>query len=417
MIQEAFDLLTELEETSGSNAKKVVLIKGSGNGVFKSLLYYAYNPFMKYNITKWGEVSTICDQYVSVWNYEKFQTLLDDLNKRLVTGNAAIEAVNSFFCSLTEEEYKWYSRTLLKDLRVGVTESTINKVWKNHIPVFDCMLAKPAHKVKKKAEVVYIEPKLDGYRAVCFVRNDGSVEILTRNGKPILGFADVERELALLPWGMVYDGELVGKDNAFNDMQKLALKKDDFDKKAYLNIFDTLPIEEFDAGASTKKLSERKEDLFAAFDCVKCDAPNLKIVEISGPMRYDSPKVDELYVYYLNEGYEGIMIKDIHSLYHCKRTNDWLKVKPVDTFDLEVIGYEEGEGKYVGMLGALIVDFKGHKVNVGSGYSDVQREEFWAIREAIVGRTAEIEAQESTENQKGGESLRFPIFKQFRYDK
>lgn len=417
MVQQAFELLTELEQNSSSNAKKDILTKGSSNEYFKRLFYYAYNPFLKYNVVKYGDVNPSGTGEPTIETFEKFIQLLEALNKRIFTGHEAIGLVNTFFNSLTPEEYKWYSRTLLKDLRVGVTESTVNKVWKNHIPVFECMLATPWHKVKKKPNTVYVEPKLDGYRAVCFVYDDGSVELYTRNGKLIEGFSQVEAELALLPKGMVYDGELIGKNDAFKDMQKLVMKKDDNNKEAYLNIFDALPIVEFNAGKSVKKLSERKEWLVAMFQTYGVQVPDLRLVEFSGPMLPSDPRVDELYHHYLDLGYEGIMVKDTVSLYECKRSTTWAKIKPTDTFDLEVVGYEEGTGKNVGKLGALIVEYNGFKVNVGSGYSDQQREDFWARREELIGQVIEIEAQETTENQKGGQSLRFPIFKRFRHDK
>jgi DNA ligase-1 len=123
----------------------------------------------------------------------------------------------------------------------------------------------------------------------------------------------------------------------------------------------------------------------------------------------------------VNAGFEGIMIKEMQSPYQCKRSTDWMKWKPTITVDLEVIGVEEGTGRNVGRLGALVCagvdDGKEISVNVGSGLSDADRDDFWANRNSVVGRTVEILCDVITQNQDGTYSLRFPRFVRFRDDK
>jgi DNA ligase-1 len=415
-IQQAFDVLAALENTGSRNEKQALLEANKDNEYLQKMFYYAYNPFIKFHITKWGDVTLSPNGGPAHGIFGKFLNLLDALSSRTFTGNEAIGMVTAFFNHLTHDEYKWYSRVLLKDLRVGATDSLANKVWKDLIPVFECMLAKPWEDVKKKPSMVYIEPKLDGYRCLAFV-GDGRVEMFTRNGKYIEGFDGIEAELSALPDG-VYDGEITGKEKAFNDMQKLVFKKGGANKQGFFNIFDGIPILDFERGKSKLPIGPRKTQVVALIG--EPDKPffkHLRTVEFSGPMAWDDPRVDELYRLYLERGYEGIMVKDADSFYECKRSASWAKIKPTDTYDLEVVGFEEGTGKNAGKLGALIVEYKGFKVNVGSGYTDVMREEFWADRNNLVGKVIEIEAQEATENQKGEQSLRFPIFKGFRHDK
>jgi len=123
----------------------------------------------------------------------------------------------------------------------------------------------------------------------------------------------------------------------------------------------------------------------------------------------------------VSEGYEGVMIKDLNAPYECKRTTFWLKYKPVITVDLEVIDVEEGTGRNVGRLGALVCSGTDHgkeiTVNVGSGFSDEQRVDFYVNRSSVIGRTVEILADAVTQNQDGTYSLRFPRFMRFRDDK
>jgi DNA ligase-1 len=120
----------------------------------------------------------------------------------------------------------------------------------------------------------------------------------------------------------------------------------------------------------------------------------------------------------IDGGYEGIMLKDASAGYKCKRSVAWLKLKPFIEVSLTVVSTEEGTGKNVGKLGALVCegvdDGKDIRVNVGSGLTDEQRDEFWKSKDECVGMVAEVRADAITQNQDGTYSLRFPRFKGFR---
>ena len=118
-------------------------------------------------------------------------------------------------------------------------------------------------------------------------------------------------------------------------------------------------------------------------------------------------------------GFEGIMIKDPESLYECKRSTSWLKSKPFIEVSLEVKNYEEGTGRNKGKLGAIIAEGedmgKFFKLNIGSGFSDKQRSEFWLSRDKLIGQIIEVRADSISKSQDGDKwSLRFPRFKSFR---
>ena len=117
-------------------------------------------------------------------------------------------------------------------------------------------------------------------------------------------------------------------------------------------------------------------------------------------------------------GFEGIMIKDLGAPYECRRSTFWMKWKPTITVDLNIIGFEEGTGRNQGRLGAIICegDDNGRRinVNVGSGLSDANRDEYWSARDQLLGDVVEVEADAVTQNQDGTYSLRFPRFVRFR---
>ena len=123
----------------------------------------------------------------------------------------------------------------------------------------------------------------------------------------------------------------------------------------------------------------------------------------------------------IDNGFEGIMIKDMEAPYECKRNTFWMKYKPIYDFDLTVIGLEEGTGRNKNRMGALICegvdDGKHIFVNVGSGYTDTERMDYWNNKHDIIGRTIVVMADAITKNQNNTYSLRFPRFKSFRYDK
>jgi DNA ligase-1 len=122
----------------------------------------------------------------------------------------------------------------------------------------------------------------------------------------------------------------------------------------------------------------------------------------------------------LDAGKEGIMVKDVDAKYECKRSSSWLKIKPFIEVSLAVTGVEEGTGRNVGKLGAIVCegvdDGKKIVVNVGSGFTDEQRAEFWEAKDTLAGQVVEVRADAATRSQDSEDtwSLRFPRFLRFR---
>jgi len=95
-----------------------------------------------------------------------------------------------------------------------------------------------------------------------------------------------------------------------------------------------------------------------------------------------------------------------------------MKWKPTISVDLNIVGFEEGTGRNAGRLGAIICEGvdngRNVRVNVGSGFSDSDRDEYWLARDDLFGHLVEVQADAVTQNQDGTYSLRFPRFLRFR---
>jgi DNA ligase-1 len=280
---------------------------------------------------------------------------------------------------------------------------------------------------------------LDGVRVLMTVyfADDGVHAIsYSRNGKIFENFTHIEDQLIAnivkiqRTWGnrisdgtgIVFDGEVIG--NTFQELMRQARRKDNVQAEdSVFNIFDIIPLEDFRRGHWNAQLSKRVELLEKMRGVIE-DMPNVELLPhimvdldtAAGRDQLDRYAKDQVIA-----GFEGIMIKEMSAPYECKRNTFWMKWKPTITVDLEVIGVEEGTGRNVGRLGALVCsgsdDGKDIAVNVGSGFSDVDRDNLYRDRNLVIGRTVEILCDVITKNMDGTYSLRFPRFVRFRDDK
>ena len=121
-------------------------------------------------------------------------------------------------------------------------------------------------------------------------------------------------------------------------------------------------------------------------------------------------------------GYEGIMLRRDCG-YEGKRSKNLLKVKKFHDAEYKVIDCEEGTVRYIKdgeeveevMLSNIVIEHKGNKVGVGSGFSIDQRKEFYKDHSKIIGKTITVQYFEESQNQDGEWSLRFPVLK-YIYD-
>jgi DNA ligase-1 len=366
------------------------------------------------------------------WN--NFKELAESLYRRELTGHSARDSIKLAMDVATKDQWNgFYRRILIKDLRCGVSEKTVNSVAKKQkkpqyaVPVFECMLAQDSanHEAKLTGSKI-LQPKLDGVRAITVLDYESkTVTMYTRNGKVLENFGHITEYLQgfMEEFGRSYilDGEVVSR--SFQDLMKQVHRKDNVQATdARLCLFDIVPLVEFKAGKSVMA-QKRRSAFLKNFENIFADSGFIEIIpqievnldEFMGEIEYKdyNKKMVE-------EGFEGIMIKDPNAVYECKRTTSWMKSKPFIEVSLTVTAVEEGTGRNKDKLGALVVegidDGKRIVVNVGSGFSDEQRSEFWEAKDTLVGQVVEVRADAATRSQDSEDtwSLRFPRFLRFR---
>ncbi len=360
-----------------------------------------------------------------------FKELCSGLSRRDFTGHSARDAIELALGASTQEEWNnWYKPILTKDLRCGVTETTINKVLKkfpniNRIPTFEVQLAHDgANHEKKITGKKLLEPKLDGVRVLTVINAENkTVTQFTRNGKVLENFTHItealEKHIDLFERSYVLDGEMVS--SSFQALMKQVHRKENVQAQdARLMLFDILPLSEFQSGRSIMG-QRRRTNMLRSMKPVFDKVGSIDIIdqiEVDLDTYVGELEFKEFNRTAVDNGYEGIMIKDLDAKYECKRSHSWLKQKPFIEVSLEVVNVEEGTGRNVGRLGALVCSGSDNNkqitVNVGSGFSDDQRSDFWNTRDSLSGQIVEIRADAITMNQDGTYSLRFPRFLRFR---
>lgn len=415
------ELLKELATTNSNKDKEIILAKYD-DPMVKDLLKRTLDPYQNHFIKKLKPFDAT--KYRPEPNFDVADRynfligLLNDLKGRYVTGNLARDTVEATFSLFDEDEYEAYSKVLLKK-SIGVGEATVNKVFKDLIPVFNIMLAPSEladlNKIKYPCEAQY---KLDGFRAL-FIPDRKQDKILSRSGLPIEN-KNLEEYLKVLQNvdDYVLDGELYSHEVSFEELSSVLNSEDkEIPKSVKFVVYDCLTLKEWNNKACTTNYTNR---LRKAREIVQSDiGDRTKVSDIVSKTCNNAKEVLAFYKEALDKGYEGLMLKDKLGYYKFKRvtnkSGECLKLKPFKSADLPIVGFYEGKDdtKYKGTLGGIDVDFNGVIVSVGSGIKDELRDKIWHNKQDYLGKVVEIKYFEETEDG----SLRHPTFFRLREDK
>ena len=409
------ELFERLADTGSSLAKKAILAEYAVDEHFKQMLNYLLNPFNITGISS-KKIARETERKVTK-EFESFSELMEYLLLNNTGTDDVISNIHGFLAECPPDMREFYISIITKSARLGCDVKTVNKaLGSEFIPQWEVQQAFSIDKFPlKENEWFSLSQKLNGVRGTFF---EG--RILSRQGKEFSGLQHIIDNIEKLfpsPEDWVLDGELIRINNeGLTDNENFRigtglLGQDDADKSAMrLTVFDVLPKSDFIAGESTETYKVRLDTMNNLREKMdKSELSSLSIVEVL----YSGCDINMIDIYLekmVSEDKEGLMLNR-DSKYFRKRHNGILKVKRFYTVDLVVCNLEEGSGRLSGKLGAFVVDYKGNKLNVGSGMSDEQREEYWNNRENMPGRVIEVKYKEESSDKKTGlNSLQFPIF-------
>lgn len=432
-------LLKDLKDIQGKNAKEEFIKKHKDNTEFLEYLYFLLNPMIVTGISNAKmnkDVGNITDISLSTVS-EVLSFLIKNNTGRDtdigVVKNSIEEILNVHEQYPRSETEEILIGLVTKSYKLGVTANTVNKVYPRFIPHFSPMLAKSIDGVKDVSKVLkngHTETlKLDGVRCVARVEN-GVVELRSREGKEFKGVGDMKKQyLSSNLADGVYDGELIAikkdesetLDELFRRTITLVNSHAETDEVEHI-VFEYLTLDEWDNEKCELKYFQRRGRMEIIFDKINSETTKIKVLKTLFRERkfneFTMKTIYESLEWATKNGFEGIMINPEDSLYTFKRGNSLFKAKEFDSADLVVLGVTEGQGRLKGTLGTVIVQYKGmNTLEVGSGFTDSERKEYFDDPTSIIGKIIEVQFQNESQDVHGNLSLRFPTFKAVREDK
>ena len=416
-MKELQEFINQMQATS-SSLDKVKILKQQSEFIQK-VLEYTYNPFKQYHVTSKTCIknSDLCGSGMSLDLFE----LLDKLNTREVTGHDAIKLVNRFASNYPRTSSELIYNIIDKDLKIRTGAKVINKAFPGLIPEFNVALAqnyepKLASFGENVTEKWYASRKLDGVRCLAIVDVQGNCRLYSRMGKEFTTLDKVKSAIeATGIINTVFDGEIciLDKDGNedFQSVMKEIRRKDHQIENPMFMMFDMLHISQFNNKKSTDTLGTRLHKLrswqLGCENTLRC---------LDQSVITDERHFDKWAQMAGDNNWEGFMLrKDVG--YEGKRSKNLLKVKTFHDAEYKVVDCDvspmsvvrDGKEAQEVMLAQVYIEHKGHRVKVGSGFSQEQRIKY--MTEDIVGKTITVQYFEETHNDKGGISLRFPTVK------
>lgn len=407
------DYLEDIKNTQGTNEKKNILQDWYNNNKQQCIrvMNFLYNPNIVTNMSTKKirkilseNIWTTCD--IKGLDNDVLESIMLYLENKCIGTDENIRYLQSFRDLYVYRQSKEFLELFMcKELAIGLDIKAINSVITNCIDIIEPMLATNYTNVADKLDtstIYYVTLKLDGNRCIIDNRND-IPKAYSRNGVEIKGL-DSFLQCLNLPKGKIYDGELLPRNidnisskDQYKEISSIMRTKGEKPKdKITYHIFDIIDYElsymqrrNFIDSIENTEYQQICEVLYKG--------------QISGAI---FKLLDEV----VESGQEGLMANDIDGMYESKRVKSILKFKKFNIVDLKCIGVEQGEKKYANTLGAIICEYKGNTVKVGSGFTDSQRDYYWNNQDEIIGRVVEIQYFEETQDKQGNLSIRFPVY-------
>ncbi len=418
-MEKIIEIFKRIQETSSTNDKKEIIAANKDNELFKKCLVFLLDG----NVITGLSVKKIAKK---VTKSEYILPTFEDVMKYLAQNNTGTDndiSIIQAFLDEHEEDREFYEQMITKSFRLGADSKVVNACIPGLIPTFEIQQAYPLSEKNepKEGEWFALSQKLNGNNCSYY-----KGKLISRQGKEFKGLQHIIDDIEKLPKheNFFFNGELMRKniDNISDDQNFQIgtgiINSEDEDKSCiYFNIYEVLPIEEFEKGESKLTYKNRRHDILNPLSIAiyRAGLENISVI----PIIYEGTnksKIKELLNQADADGWEGLMLnKD--TKWKNKRNNGILKVKSFKHADILCTGVVEGDGKYKGTLGLIKCDYKGYELGVGSGFTDEQREYYWNHPQKIIGKIVQIKYKCETKNKQGGISVQFPIFEIIRNDK
>jgi len=410
------DILNTIGLDNSRKFKERVLSDNYNNALLKKVFWAAYNPDLVFWISKHPEVEI----YAGTLSLDTaIDEICANLCQRKVTGNSAVKFYHDVLASLTEDNAVVLRRIIDRDLRCGVAVPTINKIWSGLVPTYELMLAASDPKRLVFPDVV-VQTKYDGIRCLVAHLYSGDIQMRTRNGNLITSLEVMYPDFRkTIPVGEIWDGELVCYSpkgiplprKVSNGIANKAIRNTISEKEADSVRFACWDVvDETQTIPYSKRLLRINDAILVASQCGMT-----KVLPVCSTVVSSLADVEKLFNEALERGEEGVIAKNLNSVWEPKRSFNLCKFKAELTADLEVVEWIEGSGKYSGMMGSLVCSTSDEQiqVNVGSGFSDAQRKTIKASD--VIGKIVEVKYNARiSKKSEGKDSLYLPRFIKFR---
>lgn len=425
-----YEQLLDLQHATTKEDKKNTILSYYEDATFMEVLKFRLDPF---DVIGLSTKKLKSDVEANV-KYTNISDLLAYLRVHNTGRREDIAIAKGWLNQFDGDEYEFLFGILAKTQTLGVGAKIVNDtLGKGTIADFDVQLAFPFEKKIDRyddEQEFMVTQKLDGHRCLTMVKPDGSIVSFTRKGQEIDGLNELHEDIAEFvknnadvladyPEGIALDGEVLlkNKDNLTTgelfQATSVALKSEGEKHNIEYHLFDIVPLNEF---LDQKESNQTYEQRRAVLD-------ELTSGELVSPIdvlaRIHKDEIPEWSHYAIKNGWEGVMLNTVEGKYKKTRSPQLLKVKKMHTADLPVIGFTKAEtGAFAGTLATVNVQLdEDNIVQVGSGFTEEMRHEIWDNQEKYLNVMVEVQYFEQTSNKKGEKSLRFPVFKQFRFDK
>lgn len=424
------EIFTTLASIAGSNDKMQFLNENT-NEIVSLIFQDTYDKKRKYYVKKFNVTNT--GVLTIDTSYNLFHDMLEDLNNRVITGNAAVEAVERMIGCFVKEDQDILCKILDRNLKVGVSLDNFNKTNGETIDKFEVALAKKLQDVKNVDPIDgtwFVSRKMDGARCITICVQDWvdgelkqEVKFFSRQGKEFTTLSNLipdvkQMFLACGAGTFILDGEMClvdeNGDEHFDWIMKEITRKNHTIENPCYQVFDLLNDDWFYGRETSENFGDRLHTL-----CETWYQTRPEHIRVAEQEKITSQEIFDKWQDKAKDGdWEGLMIrKDVP--YEGKRTSNLLKIKAMQDAEYIVEGvingkatYNEGGAKEYDIISALLIRHRGNIVKVGSGLSKEQRIGWYSRPDEIIGKIITVQYFEETKDSKTGEySLRFPVLK------